>query len=258
MNEMIKAVVFDAYGTLFDVQSVAEATERAYPGHGDYITQVWRLKQLEYSWLRSLMGHYRDFWSVTCEALDYTLRTLGREPDERFLAEMADAYNRLSPYADSEACLKQLAPLRLAILSNGTPDMLHRLIANSGLRDHFEAVISVDAKGVFKPDPRAYELVEDVLGVKPDEVVFVSSNGFDAAGAKSFGFRVARVARLRSEVLARELDADPIPPATLFKALRMQEEAYAEAPDYVVASLSELPRLLREHEAVPDHAVAGH
>ncbi|MFG1465616.1 haloacid dehalogenase type II [Xanthobacter sp. DSM 24535] len=242
---MIKAVVFDAYGTLFDVQSVAEATERAYPGHGDYITQVWRQKQLEYSWLRSLMGRYEDFWSVTRDALAYTLKTLGREPDEAFLAEMGEAYNRLRPYPDAAQCLKELAPLRLAILSNGTPDMLRRLVANAGLQDRFEAVMSVDAKGVFKPHPQAYQLVEDVLGVTPDAVLFVSANGFDVGGAKSFGFRVARIARVPGETLAGELQSGAIAPLTLFKALRTQEETYAEAPDFVVPSLSELPRLIR-------------
>lgn len=255
---MIKAVVFDAYGTLFDVQSVADATERAYPGHGDYITQVWRQKQLEYSWLRTLMGQYRDFWSVTREALAYTLKTLGRAPDEAFLAEMAEAYNRLEPYPDAGQCLVDLAPLRLAILSNGAPEMLRRLVTNAGLSGHFEDVISVDAKGVFKPHPRAYELVEEALWVKPADVLFVSSNGFDVGGAKNFGFRVARIARLTGEVLVRELTSGGIAPLTMFKALRMQEEAYAEAPDFTIASLSALPGLIRDLERRPTETGARH
>lgn len=255
---MIKAVVFDAYGTLFDVQTVADATEHAYPGYGSYITQVWRQKQLEYSWLRSLMGRYQDFWSVTREALAYTLKTLGREPDEAFLAEMAEAYNRLSPYADAAQCLKELAPLRLAILSNGAPEMLGRLVGHAGFQDVLEAVISVDAKGIFKPHPQAYELVEETLGVRPQEVVFVSSNGFDVGGAKNFGFRVARVARLPPKALTRELEAGPIAPPTMFKALRMQEETYCEAADFAVSSLSELPRLIHGLEAGRAHALAAH
>nr|Q60099.2 RecName: Full=(S)-2-haloacid dehalogenase; AltName: Full=2-haloalkanoic acid dehalogenase; AltName: Full=Halocarboxylic acid halidohydrolase; AltName: Full=L-2-haloacid dehalogenase [Xanthobacter autotrophicus]1AQ6_A Chain A, L-2-HALOACID DEHALOGENASE [Xanthobacter autotrophicus]1AQ6_B Chain B, L-2-HALOACID DEHALOGENASE [Xanthobacter autotrophicus] len=242
---MIKAVVFDAYGTLFDVQSVADATERAYPGRGEYITQVWRQKQLEYSWLRALMGRYADFWGVTREALAYTLGTLGLEPDESFLADMAQAYNRLTPYPDAAQCLAELAPLKRAILSNGAPDMLQALVANAGLTDSFDAVISVDAKRVFKPHPDSYALVEEVLGVTPAEVLFVSSNGFDVGGAKNFGFSVARVARLSQEALARELVSGTIAPLTMFKALRMREETYAEAPDFVVPALGDLPRLVR-------------
>lgn len=254
---MMKAVVFDAYGTLFDVQSVADATERAYPGHGDYITQVWRQKQLEYSWLRALMGRYADFWSVTREALAYTLGTLGLRPDEAFLAEMADAYNRLTPYPDAARCLSELAPLKRAILSNGAPDMLRALVGNAGLADSFDAVISVDAKGVFKPHPHAYELVEEVLGVKPSEVLFVSSNGFDVGGAKNFGFRVARVARLSPEMLARELNSGAIAPSTMYKALRTQEETYAEAADFVVPALGDLPRLIGETAGGARRATAG-
>lgn len=246
---MIKAVVFDAYGTLFDVQSVADATERAYPGRGEYITQVWRQKQLEYSWLRALMGRYADFWSVTREALAYTLGTLGLEPDEAFLAGMAQAYNRLTPYPDAARCLAELAPLKRAILSNGAPDMLRALVANAGLADSFDAVISVDAKRVFKPHPDAYALVEEVLGVTPAEVLFVSSNGFDVGGAKAFGFRVARVARLPRQALARELASGAIAPLTMFKALRMQEETYAEAPDFAVPALGNLPELIDEATA---------
>lgn len=241
---MIKAVVFDAYGTLFDVQSVADATERAYPGYGEYITQIWRQKQLEYSWLRSLMGDYQDFWSVTREALAYTLNTLGREPDDAFLAEMAEAYNQLIPYPDAAQCLSELAPLRRAILSNGAPAMLQQLVANAGIAGVLDEVISVHSKRVFKPHPDAYELVEEALRVKPENVLFVSSNGFDVGGAKHFGFRVARIARLPPETLTRELEARPITPLTMFKALRMREETYAQAPDFVVQSLSQLPQLV--------------
>jgi 2-haloalkanoic acid dehalogenase, type II len=254
---MIKAVVFDAYGTLFDVQSVADATERAYPGYGEYITQIWRQKQLEYSWLRSLMGRYQDFWSVTQEALAYTLNTLGREPDAAFLAEMAEAYNRLRPYPDAAQCLKDLAPLRLAILSNGAPGMLQRLVANAGLDELFDKVISVDSKAVFKPHPRAYEMVEEALGLKPENVLFVSSNGFDVGGAKNFGFRVARIARLPMQKLTHELEARPITPLTMFKALRMQEETYAEAADFEVEALSQLPQLIRAQEAEPMRTAVG-
>ena len=241
----IKAFVFDAYGTLYDVQSVAGATEAAFPGHGATITQIWRMKQLEYTWLRSLMGDYRDFRTVTLDSLAYTLAVLGLQAKPTVLDDLADAYDRLAPYPDSVAALDALSDRRLAILSNGSPAMLSALVRNSGLADRFEAVISVDAAGVFKPDPRSYALVEATLGVTPAEVVFVSSNGFDVAGARHFGFHVARIARVPPAALAAEIAASPvIGPPTLFKALRMQPERLGQEADWTIASLGELPALV--------------
>jgi 2-haloacid dehalogenase len=241
----IKAIVFDAYGTLYDVQSVARVTEAAYPGRGEYITQVWRLKQLEYTWLRSMMGQYQDFRAVTRESLTYTLGTLGWQAAPEVLDRIVDAYNTLSPYPEAEQALGQLAQYRLAILSNGSPDMLDALVRNSGLDRYLEAVISVDAKKTYKPDPRAYELIQERLGMRPEEVVFVSSNGFDVAGAKGFGFKVARIERVTQAALRQELESGaPIGPATMFRALRMQTEALGLAPDAVVNSLLELPNVI--------------
>jgi 2-haloacid dehalogenase len=242
---IIKAIVFDAYGTLYDVQSVAGATDAAFPGHGEYITQVWRLKQLEYTWLRSLMGRYEDFRTVTRDALSYTLGTIGLRADAALLDRIVDAYNSLTPYKETAEALGGLAKYRLAILSNGSPDMLDALVRNSGLDRYLEAVISVDAKKVYKPDPRAYELIQERLGVRPGEVVFVSSNGFDVAGAKSFGCKVARIERVTPEALHAELTSGtPIGPATLFRALRTQTEALSFTPDAVVDSLLALPDLI--------------
>lgn len=241
----IKAFVFDAYGTLFDVQAVAAATEAAFPGHGEYITQVWRLKQLEYSWLRALMGRYEDFRVVTREALRYTLNTLDLSADAALLERIVDVYDRLSLYPEAKEALGQLAQYRLAILSNGSPSMLETMARNSGLDRYLEAVISVDAKKAYKPDPRAYELVQERLGVQPSEVVFVSSNGFDVAGARSFGFRVARIERVTPAVLRGELiGGGAVEPATMFRALRSQTEALGFAPDAVVSSLLALPGLV--------------
>lgn len=241
----IKAFVFDAYGTLYDVQSVAGVTDAAFPGHGDYITQAWRMKQLEYTWLRSLMGAYEDFWSVTRSSLAYTLKTLGLEASPELFERLADAYNNLKPYPDARAALESLAAYDRAILSNGSPAMLTALVANSGFGDLLKAVLSVDAKGVFKPDPRSYELVEERLGVRRDEVVFVSSNGFDVVGAKSFGFKVARIERVPPDALRDELNAPgTIGPRTMFKALRMQVEALDFDADWTVSSLSDLPNLI--------------
>jgi 2-haloacid dehalogenase len=241
----IKAIVFDAYGTLFDVQSVAVATEAEFPGHGGYITQVWRLKQLEYTWLRSLMGRYEDFRVVTRDALRYTLSTLDLAADAALLERIVDAYDTLLPYPEAEQALGQLAQYRLAILSNGSPDMLDALARNSGLDRYLQAVISVDAKKTYKPDPRAYALVQERLGVHPDEVVFVSSNGFDVAGARSFGFKVARIERVTPAALRQEVTGGAaIGPAAMFRALRTQTEALGFAADAVVSSLLALAGLV--------------
>lgn len=244
---MIKAFVFDAYGTLYDVHSVSDVTEACFPGHGDYITQIWRMKQLEYSWLRSLMGRYEDFWTVTRESLDYTLRTLELRSDTQLFDDLANAYNKLSPYPDAEGALRGLANYRLAILSNGSPGMLSALVAHSGFDRLLEKTISVDSKRVFKPDQRAYELVEEELGVKPDEVIFVTSNGFDACGAKNFGFRVVRIERVRPAALCEEIrSSEIIAPQTMFKATRMQDETCGDEPDFKIGSLSDLPALAAE------------
>ena len=239
----IRAIVFDAYGTLFDVQSVAGVTEAAFPGHGDFITQLWRIKQLEYSWLRSLMGDYEDFWAVTQESLAFTLGSLGLAADAALLGRIGQAYNTLAPYPDAAAALDALAGRRLAILSNGSADMLAALMRHSGLDGRFEAVISVDAARVYKPDPRCYALVPARLGVAPQETLFVSSNGFDVAGAKAFGFQVARIERLSPAALRRELSG-AIGPGGMFRAMRMQVETIGAAPDAVVGGLAELAALV--------------
>lgn len=241
---MIKAFVFDAYGTLYDVQSVADVTDAAFPGYGELITQIWRMKQLEYSWLRSMMCDYQDFWAVTRQSLAYTLEILGLSPSESLFDDIAEAYNNLRPYPDAEEALSALAGFRLAILSNGSPDMLAALVGNSSLHRHIGITISVDPKGVFKPDPRAYELVEERMGVRADETIFVSSNGFDVCGAKKFGFKVARIERVPPHALRKEIDeATGIKPVTMFKALRMQQEGLGHQPDYVISSLKRLAEI---------------
>ena len=241
----IKAVVFDAYGTLYDIQSVAAVTEQAYPGHGDIITQVWRIKQLEYTWLRSLMGRYVDFAGVTREALAYTLRILGLRHDEAALARLMDKYLHLDLYPDALASLAAMTDRKLAILSNGSPDMLTALVANSGLDRVLDAVISVDAARIFKPSAAAYALIETELGVTPAEVLFISSNPWDVCGAKSFGLTVAWIERVTPEAMASACaSTDLVTPLTLFKALRTQMDEFGFAPDHRIRSLSELPGLV--------------
>jgi 2-haloacid dehalogenase len=240
----IKAIVFDAYGTLYDVQSVADITEEIFPGYGEIITQVWRIKQLEYTWLRSLMRQYRDFAAVTRDSLTYTLKCLGLEYDDASFARIMDKYLHLDLYPDALLALEAMAEKKLAILSNGSPDMLNALVRNSGLRSILDAVISVDAKRIFKPSPEAYTLIEQTLKIPPDEVLFISSNPWDVCGAKSFGLNVAWIERVTPEAMALAcVENELVAPLTMFKAIRTQMDELGFAPDYRVRSLSELPAI---------------
>jgi 2-haloacid dehalogenase len=241
----IKAIVFDAYGTLFDVQSVASVTDEAFPGHGELITQIWRLKQLEYTWLRSLMGRYEDFSVITRDSLVYTLRTLGLTYDEEIFARIMDKYLHLDLYDDARQALADLEDYRRAILSNGSAEMLTALVRNTGLDKILDATISIDSKRIFKPSPETYTLVETRLGLMPEEVVFVSSNPWDAIGAKSFGFKTAWIERVTGQAMAEALkNVDRMSPLTMFKALRMQMDELGVVPDYRVHGLSALARLI--------------
>jgi 2-haloacid dehalogenase len=246
----IKAVVFDAYGTLYDVQSVAEITEETFPGYGEMITQVWRIKQLEYSWLRSLMRRYEDFSAVTRDSLAYTLRILALDHDDAAFARIMDKYLHLDLYPDATAALAALKGHKLAILSNGSPDMLDALVKNSGLDAVLDATISVDANKVFKPAPEAYLLVEEKLGIHPSEVLFVSSNPWDACGAKAFGLHVAWIERVTPEAMALAcVDNEAVAPLTMFKAIRTQMDELGVGPDHRIRSLSELPGVIAFHES---------
>ena len=246
----IKAVVFDAYGTLYDVQSVAAVTEEAFPGYGEIITQVWRIKQLEYSWLRSLMRRYEDFSVLTRESLVYTLRILGLQYDDAVFARLMEKYLHLDLYPDAKTALAALKGSKLAILSNGSTDMLNALVKNSGLDRVLDATISIDSKRIFKPAPDAYVLIEEKLGVAPAEVLFVSSNPWDACGAKSFGLNVAWIERVTPEAMALAcVESDMVAPLTMFKAIRMQMDELGLEPDYRIHTLSELPGVVAAHES---------
>ncbi|MDA9442898.1 haloacid dehalogenase [Bradyrhizobium sp. CCBAU 51745] len=242
----IKAVVFDAYGTLYDIQSVADITEEAFPGYGEIITQVWRIKQLEYTWLRSLMRRYRDFAAVTRDSLAYTLRMLGLAYDNEAFERVIEKYLHLDLYPDATTALTALKPRKLAILSNGSPDMLNALVRNSGLDRLLDATISVDARKIFKPSPEAYELIGEVLGTGPEEVLFVSSNPWDVAGAKSFGLNVAWIELITPEAMALAcVETELVAPLTMFKAIRTQMDELGFAPDYLMRSLSDLPGIIK-------------
>ena len=240
----IKALVFDAYGTLYDIQSVAAVTEQTFPGYGEIITQVWRIKQLEYTWLRSLMRRYQDFSEVTRDSLAYTLRVLGLKHEPAAFARIMEKYLHLDLYPDAAATLAALKPRRLAILSNGSTAMLDALVHNSGLDRVLDATISIDSQKIFKPAPQAYELIEARLGVAPAEVLFVSSNPWDACGAKAFGLNVAWIERVTPEAMALAcVSSDLVAPLTMFKALRTQMDELGFEPDHRIHALSELPGL---------------
>jgi 2-haloacid dehalogenase len=241
----IKAVVFDAYGTLYDIQSVASITEEAFPGYGEMITQIWRIKQLEYTWLRSLMRRYVDFSAITRDSLAYTLRTLGLEYDASVFERIMDKYVHLDLYPDASQTLTDLKLYKLAILSNGSADMLNPLVRNTGLDAILDATISIDSKRIFKPSPEAYSLIEDRLDVTLAEVMFVSSNPWDAIGAKSVGLNSVWIERVSPESMADACQfADLVPPLTLFQALRTQMDELGVAPDHRIHGLSALAGLL--------------
>jgi 2-haloacid dehalogenase len=190
-----EAFVFDAYGTLFDVHSVAARCETCWPGKGAQLSQLWRAKQLEYTWQRSLMQRYAPFSSVTRDALAYACEALALELSERHREGLMAEYLKLSLFPDVPQALEKLGK-KQAILSNGSPDMLEPLVKHSGLR--FDAVISVDELRVFKPAPQIYELAVKKLGLEKSRIVFVSSNCWDALGAKSYGFAAYWINRLKA------------------------------------------------------------
>jgi 2-haloacid dehalogenase len=189
----LEALVFDAYGTLYDVHSVVRRCEALFPGRGSELSLLWRGKQLEYTWLRSLMGRYVPFSTVTRDALGHACERLGLDLDGEAMAALMAEYNRLETYADVPKAFAGFGGVKKAILSNGSPDMLAPLVAHSGLE--LDAVISVDEVRMFKPAPTVYELAVRHLGTARERIGFVSSNCWDALGAKSFGFTVFWVNR---------------------------------------------------------------
>jgi 2-haloacid dehalogenase len=195
------------------------------------------------------MRRYQDFSVITRDALTYTLRVLGLEHDNRAIERMMEKYLHLDLYPDASAALAKMRDRKLAILSNGSPDMLNALVANSGLDRVLDATISIDSQGIFKPAPEAYRLIESVLGVAPAEVLFVSSNPWDACGARAFGLNVAWIERVTPEAMRLAcVKSDLLAPLTMFKAIRTQMDELGLEPDYRIHALSELPDLVARHE----------
>jgi 2-haloacid dehalogenase len=194
--EGVTACVFDAYGTLFNVFSVADGVRKAVGDKADAVTATWRQKQLEYSWLRSLMGAHADFWQLTRDALDFALSAAGNE-DAALRDRLLQLYLTLTPYPEVPAMLATLkgAGVQRAVLSNGAPAMLDAVVKSGGLADLLDDVLSVEAVGIFKPAPAVYQLACDRFGCAPRDICFLSSNAWDAAGAAHFGFRVVWVNR---------------------------------------------------------------
>ncbi len=192
----ILACVFDAYGTLFDVHSAAARCRGDLGDKADALSDAWRQKQLQYTWLRSLMGAYVDFWQVTGDGLDYAMESVGIH-DNAIRAKLLDLYLQLDAYPEVPAVLDRLKSARLttAILSNGTPEMLDAAVRSAGLEKRLKHVLSVDEIGVYKPDPKVYQLAVDRVGALPREICFMSSNAWDACGAAHFGFQVVWVNR---------------------------------------------------------------
>jgi len=219
----VEALVFDAYGTLFDVHAVVERAEGLLPGHGAMLSRLWRTKQLEYTWLQSLMGPSvrEDFEAVTAHALDFALAELGLPLAAGERRSLRDAYLSLSPFPDVLETLAALAPRPRWILSNGTPAMLEPLVHHHHLEAQLDGILSVEAAGIYKPSSRTYQLAVDRIGMPAGRIGFVSANGWDAIGAKAFGFVSFWINRAGAPV-----------------------DRHGPAPDRILASLYELPALL--------------
>ena len=218
----VEACVFDAYGTLFDVHSAAARMRDELGEKADALSDMWRFKQLQYTWLRSLMGRHEDFWQVTGYALDYSMRALDMENDS-LRAKLMEHYLQLEAYPDVIDVLTRLkdAGKKTAILSNGEPSMLIAAAKSANIYSLLDGVFSIEKVGIFKPHPSTYQIAVDELKVAANHISFQSSNGWDAHGAAAFGFVVAWVNRFDQP-----------------------QENLPAAPHAEINALSELPGLL--------------
>ena len=185
-----RAVVFDAYGTLFDVHSVASLAEQLFPGKGEALSQMWRSKQLEYAWLRTMSRRYKPFWEITRDALRFSCERLGIDLDESAQQRLMNQYSSLSAFPENLQTLRLLrqAGLPLGILSNGNRDMVDVSVRSAGMTGLFEHILSAETVQRFKTDDAVYALAPKAFSCRPEQILFVSSNGWDAIGARWFGF----------------------------------------------------------------------
>tara|TARA_Y100000589_G_scaffold330787_1_gene381597 strand:- start:2233 stop:2919 length:687 start_codon:yes stop_codon:yes gene_type:complete len=203
----LNTCVFDAYGTLFDVNAAAriaasEPDRKIFKEVWPSVSSIWRMKQLQYTWLRSMTDSYTDFWSITQNSLDFALETHKLQNDLVLKERLLALYWELQPYSEVSKMLKDLKKkgIKTAILSNGSPEMLNGAVRSSNLNEFIDEIISVETVKIFKPSARVYEQVENIIGCSNANVLFVSSNGWDIAGAAGFGFTTAWVNRLKDPI----------------------------------------------------------
>ena len=194
----IKAIIFDAYGTLFDVNSAAEKCKDKIGDKWESFANFWRTTQLEYTWLRSLMNRHKDFWEITEESLDKSMKTFQINPSMK--DELLNLYKILSPYKEVHETLKILKKkkLKLAILSNGTPSLLNELVKRNNLEDLFDDIFSIEEVGIYKPNFKVYDMPIKKYKIKKNEIVFLSANTWDVSGGGNYGYQAIWVNRNRN------------------------------------------------------------
>ena len=203
----IKAIIFDAYGTLFDVNSAAEKCKEKLGDKWEGFANYWRTTQLEYTWLRSLMRRHKDFWQITEDSLDKSMNFYNIDNSMR--SELLNLYKVLLPFAEVKDALNKLkqSNYKLAILSNGTPDLLNELVVSNGLKDIFDDIFSVEEVGIFKPDSKVYDLPINKYNIEKNEVLFLSANTWDVSGAGNYGYNTVWVNRNNN--IFDKLDFEP-------------------------------------------------
>ena len=203
----IKAIIFDAYGTLFDVNSAAEKCKEKLGDKWEGFANYWRTTQLEYTWLRSLMRRHKDFWQITEDSLDKSMNFYNIDNSMR--SELLNLYKVLSPFTEVRDTLKKLkqSNYKLAILSNGTPDLLNELVVSNQLKDIFDDIFSVEEAGIFKPDSKVYDLPINKYNIKKNEILFLSANTWDVSGAGNYGYNTVWVNRNNN--IFDKLDFEP-------------------------------------------------
>lgn len=237
-------IVFDAYGTLYNVQSVYSALTELCGDKAAVVTVLWRQKQLEYTWLHGLMEDYKDFSVLTRSSLEFALDSVGITPTAALCEKPMDKFLALDLYPEARRALGALSDYKLAILSNGSPGMLDALVGASGVAPLFVEVISVDQAKTYKPNPKCYALAISTLFTTMDKVVFVSSNGFDIAAAKRFGFKTVWVERGG----AMSASDSPIGPGEFYRLMRGGAERLGRQADARVSALTDLPSVLSKFD----------